>query len=160
VMNAVAVQTSIYTLIREQLDGNEVDPHVIAQNMIAVMSEEDMRAALIVALPDTIRGVIRGQRARAGANVGSERWGRVAGLQASGELALLRSRVFACGAWKFLGDCSRDDVADLAEQRAEEAKANAAASELFRRLRVSMGRYRVVVVRDLPGHVLNEVFDA
>ena len=150
---------SLSRLVRAALEGDEADPHRIAEDLIASMSLTDARAALAVTLPDYVAKAIHRTRRRGPApTTSSARWDNVAELHASGELTLLRIRVFALGEWKFLGDCTRDDVKDIAEQREAEAAANAAAAERFKRLRAAMGRKRAAVVSDLPADVLEGIF--
>lgn len=152
---------SLRSMVREALDSSdEADPHVIAEFIVAGLSVGQVRLALEKALPGFIREVVRSQRNHGGhPSPTSARWDNVAELQASGELTLLRVRVF-CGVWKFLGDCTRDDVKDLAERRETDAADLAAMAERFKALRSAMQRKRAATVADLPGDVLNEIFDA
>lgn len=50
----------------------------------------------------------------------------------------LAQRVFALGVWKQLGDCTLEDVLDLAAQRREVAAQNAAQAERFEALAARM----------------------
>lgn len=153
---------SLSALVRAALESDEPDPHRIAENVIASMSLADARMALAETLPNYVREIIRSQRRGRAATAppASQRWGNVAELHASGELTLLRVRVFALGQWKFLGDCTRDDVQAIADDRDAEAAANTAAADRFKRLRTAMGRKRAAVVSELPAAVLSEIFDA
>ena len=144
------------------LEGGEPDPHRIAEDLIARMDLADVRAALAETLPAYVAKRIhlrRNMPGRAQAPA-SARWKNVAELQASGELSLLRSRVFAAGAWKFLGDCTRDEIQDLSEARAVAAAQNAAAARRFEALGEAMRRRKADVVSDLPPAVLEEIFNA
>jgi hypothetical protein len=142
---------------------DETDPAVIATQMIATMSLADARMALAATLPGYVRNRITAQRTSpiaVGMPVGSARWDNVAQLHADGSLTLLRQRVFAQGSWKFLGDCSRDDVGDLVAVREADAQAVLAVAARYKNLRAAMDRRNAGVVSDLPGDVLNEIFDA
>ncbi len=150
---------SLSRLVRAALAGDEADPHAIAESLIASMSLADARLALAATLPDYVRKSITRSRGASPAPR-SAKWDNVAQLYASGELELLRLRVFASGAWKFLGDCSRDDVKDLAAQREAEAAANAAASARFKALGAAMTRRKASMVSDLPADVLKGIFNA
>lgn len=153
-------ELSLRSLVREALDNSdEADPHVIADSIASAMSLPEARLALRATLPALVREVIRTQRHRGGAvPPGSARWDNVAELQASGELTLLRARVF-CGEWKFLGDCTRADVDDVAARRATEAADLVAMAERFTNLSAAMKRKRAATVADLPGDVLSEIFN-
>ncbi len=157
---------SLRALVRAALEGDETDPHRIAEDLISAMSPSDAWQALASVMPAYVREVIREQRQRAVAPRGgagvttSSRWKNVAQLHAAGELTLLRARVFALGEWKFLGDCTRDDVMDIVEQRDAEATANAAAARRYSALRAAMTRREATLVSDLPADVLSEIFDA
>lgn len=157
---------SLFEVVRAALEGGEPDPYRVAADVIASLSLADARAALAATLPSYVRDVIRDQRrgrvrvASPAAAPTSARWDNVAELHASGELTLLRQRVFAQGAWKFLGDCTREDVQAIAEDRDVLAAENAAAADRYRRLRAAMGRRKATVVRDLPADVLTRIFDA
>lgn len=156
---SMATEFNLPDLVREALEGDEADPHVIADALVEEMSLDDLRAALALTLPDYVRMMNRRAR-RGGAAPRSRRWKRAAEHHADGTLALLRLRVFARGSWRFLGDCELEDVAALVEDRDAEALANAAAAERYRALRTAMIAAEARVVRDLPGEVLGAIFDA
>lgn len=59
--------------------------------------------------------------------------------------------------WKFLGDCTRADVAAIAAQRMEQAKANALVAKRYERLAAAMAHYDAATVADLPETVVIEV---
>lgn len=151
---------SLPSLVRAALQGDQPDPHRIAEDLIAAMSLADARGALAVTLPDYVRKIIHTQRQRGGPAPSSSKWTNVAQLHATGELALLRLRVFTQGTWKFLGDCTREDVTAVAEDRDAEAAANTAAAERFRALRKAMNRHKATVVRDVPADALERIFNA
>lgn len=156
----VEQEFSLSSLVRAALESDEADPHRIAEDLIAAMSLTDARIALAVTLPDYIRKSIARTRQHGVPITSSKRWDNVAELHASGELTLLRVRVFALGEWKFLGDCTRDDVQALADDRDAEAAANAAAAERFRRLLAAMKRGKAPVVSDVRPDLLRKIFDA
>jgi hypothetical protein len=153
---------SLAAVVQAALTGNDPDPHAIAADVAESLSLADVREALRTVLPYFVRKEMsRRQFSTAPAlRPGSARWDNVAELHAAGELTLLRARVFAHGAWKFLGDCTSEDVQDIAAQRQDAAARNIAAAERFEALRVAMGRRRATTVRDLPETVLTAIFDA
>lgn len=168
-MNAVlapvieAMEFSLRSRVREALESDEPDPRVIADNLLRELTSNEAAAALAATLPLYVRQVskdLRRSASRSHSSTVSTRWDNVAQLQEEGTLSLLRARVFTSGIWKFLGDCTRDDVTDIAEQRAQEAGDLQAAAERFRNLRVTMGRKHATIVSDLAPDVLTEIFDA
>lgn len=160
---AEAMEFSLRARVRESLESDEPDPHRIAEVLLRELSPAEAAAALAATLPAYVRMVARGMRHAAEHSPGamsSARWDSVAQLQEQGTLTLLRARVFASGAWKFLGDCTRDDVKDLAEQRTREAAELEAAADRFARLRTAMSRRKAAVVSELPTSVLEDIFNA
>jgi hypothetical protein len=153
---------SLADIVRDALaDSDEPDPARIADTVANSLPLAEARMALAFTLQDYVLRMIRIQRRRAvPVQPGTVRWDNVAELHGSGELSLLRSRVMAQGEWKFLGDCTRADVADIVAGREAEMAKAAASADRYRRLRAAMGRYKVDAVRDLPGATLNEIFDA
>jgi hypothetical protein len=167
-MNAVlapiveAMEFSLRSRVRESLEGDEPDPHKIAEILLQELTPSEAAAALAATLPSYVRLVAKEMRRSSvhSATTTSTRWDNVAQLQSEGTLTLLRARVFASGAWKFLGDCTRDDVTDIAAQRTQEAVDLEATAKRFRQLREAMGRKRVSIVSQLPTNILTEIFDA
>lgn len=167
-MNAVlapiveAMEFSLRSRVREALEGDEPDPHIISEILLQELTPGEAAAALTATLPSYVRQIAREMRKSAShsSSTTSTRWDNVAELQEQGTLTLLRARVFASGTWKFLGDCTRDDVTDIAEQRAQEAADLEEAAERFRKLRAVMGRKRAMIVSELPANALTEIFDA
>lgn len=77
---------------------------------------------------------------------------RVAAIRSNHE-KLLAQRVFARGEWKLLGDCTLQDVRDLAEQRRMVAARNEAVAERFEKLAARMDELGAATVRDLGAEV-------
>lgn len=64
-------------------------------------------------------------------------------------IAKLDQRVLANGQWKLLGDCTYDDVMDLAAQRHAVATRNALKAAEFEKLAAQMLEFGAKTVRDL-----------
>lgn len=173
-MTIAPVRINLSALIYAELqESSEADPHVIAEQLIAKLSEDDLREVVAVTLPAHVRRHIHSLRSRvsseasaassdapSGGGNRSARWEAIAAAYESGELDELRLRVFACGAWKFLGDCTREDVADIAEQHDVAVAQRANVARRYHALHAAMKRKRAKTVRDLPLDAVREIFHA
>lgn len=76
-------------------------------------------------------------------------------MGAARSLAWLRQRVSVSpGVYKFLGDCTADDLGVMADVRREHAKANAEAADRYERLAHLMRDAKAKKLADLPPDVL------
>ncbi len=62
------------------------------------------------------------------------------------------------GTMKFLGDCTRDDLAKVIEIRREQARRCEAKADFYEGLRRALARHRVEKVRELPEDVRARLF--
>lgn len=75
--------------------------------------------------------------------------------------SVLRERVHVgVGAadWKFLGDCDREDLGFIAEERRALAEANIVKAEQYEKLRALLDEHRAATVRELPEQALEDTF--
>lgn len=146
-------------LVREELATSPVaDPHVVAEHVAKQVPDEHLRDALRACLPEFVRiighGSVTTPRASGAprsAKCDDQAWYR----------GVLRRRVEVGQdgrEWKFLGECTLDDVLRAAEVRREMAAANAAAADQFDRLAGKMRTFRAATVADLDAGLLGEVF--
>lgn len=133
------------------------DPRVIAQEVLAVIPDEDLRECLGVALVQYVS--VRVTRNRMGVpvelptvparppavsskvNAIRDHWG-----------AFLAERVQVEGTWKRVADCTVSDVEALAQERREVAARNAAHAKRFEKLAREMQAQGAATVADFkPG---------
>lgn len=150
---------SLAAIVRELLDSSdEANPHALAADLLGSLSDDVLRAALLVCLPDYIAKQCHRASTRTPAQApGSARWDNVAAVASDG---LFRRRLWTPSGWKHLGDCSRADLLGIAEQRQELAEANAAAAENFTRLANAMKRDKAERVGDLPVERVRRLLNA
>lgn len=149
---------NVADLIRAKLAESDIaDPHVIAQEIADTLPEAELRAIVGRLLPDSVRKCIHAQRTPLPARgpTRSAKWAAIA--ERAEEIAIFRQRVCAGGVWKFLGDCTREDVEALVADYRKLAAENAAKASHFDALRRLMGRKKATVVSDLAPETVAEV---
>lgn len=126
VMAALA-RTEVRDAIRQKLDGtNEPDPHVIAQQLLDEIGEDELRDLVLTGLVTLVREQVRADRPPRVA-APSRKWDKVKeAVRRSPEVFSLRFQTEA--GWKLLGDFTKADavwcserysrIADAATQRA------------------------------------------
>ncbi len=147
---------NLRALVREVARTSLVaDPGLVAADVLARIADEDRAAALDQALRDVVREVFRDERNWT--RVGPPQVGvsaKVQGIRDHWQRAL-RDRInVAEGEWKFLGECTQDDLAFAAEQRREQASRLRAKAAQYDVLRNLLDEHGVKQVRDLPADVL------
>jgi hypothetical protein len=148
-------------LIREVCDNSTMtDPATIAKEVGRRIGRNQQRDALEQALPVVVQHVISRrqpiavpeQRAPT-----SNRSRKVASIRETWR-RMLRDRIAVgpeLGDWKFLGDCTADDLAYAAAIREEHARRNAARAQQLRDLADRLAEHGVTTVSDLPEPVLS-----
>lgn len=151
---SVAVSTAfdLRSLIREVLATSAAtDPRDLAREVAARVPVEHLRGALELALVEAVRVVSNRERhANREASVDpvrpSKKWSDASDLY----LKVLRQREYIStdGEWKFLGDCTKDDLTAAAQLRFEQASRNVAVAKKYEKLASAMSDGQTVA--DLP----------
>ncbi|GAA0200141.1 hypothetical protein [Glutamicibacter creatinolyticus] len=126
------------------------DPEDIALAVLDRTPDSELRAAYLQVLRGAVRTAIHMENMVASTvtPVVPNRSSRVAAIRES-HISYYDQRVFASGEWKMLGECTVDDVLDLAAQRREVAERNSAKAAEFEQLAARMTAAGVAVARDL-----------
>lgn len=140
----------------------ESDPYRITELLLEALTPKQKNLALLAALPNYVQRIARPSGVRSAGRISvkapSSKWDDVKTIR--GEIALLRASVFARGEWKFLGDCDRDDCADLAASREKRAADTQREAARYRELVTALKKRRARTVRDLPAEVVETIFNA
>lgn len=170
-------------LVREVCDTSVLtDPPALAKEVARRIDEGDLREALEQVLPVFVQHVVSRRRGDssdpptgqmntgtqpAGAGRGptripAQRSRKVAGIREAWRKHL-RDRI-AVGPdrsdWKFLGDCTRDDLGYASAIRRRHAETNAAAADRLDGLAELLAEHGVERVADLPDPMLAGALDA
>ena len=149
-------------LVREVCDTSTMtDPATLAKEVGRRIGRNQQAAALQQALPVVVQHIVSRHRGsfvpeqRSAAT--SNRSRKVASIRETWR-RMLRDRI-AVGPdisdWKFLGDCTVDDLAYAAAIREDHARRNAARAQQLRDLAELLDQHGVSTVGDLPEPVLS-----
>lgn len=178
---------SLRALIREKLqEGVEPSPAKIADALAEEVESRYLRLALSQALPYLVRDEIRklrhaafGRHSETRSDTGGKRVPPSDALVAAasgepveqptegakargGTLAFTIYQVpisFGPGHWKYLGDCTREEVLEGARHLAQRAAENQARADSYQRLAEHMEKAGVDVVRDVEPETLRSIVD-
>lgn len=144
-------------LIRDALASSEIaDPRELAATIANEIPDEALRDVTADLLADRVRVQAHiARRAPLRTRSSSARWLAVA--ERAEDIAIFRVRVCPAGVWKFLGDCTPDDVEALASAHREQAVANDRRAQAYKALRDLMDRKRSTTVRQLPPASVTEI---
>ena len=121
--------TDLNDRIRATLDLREIaDPYVVATYVLNALGPSEYREAFAICLPAQVKSVIHSRRSRTFKRMPSLREKASVNealpgfyvpslavvLERIQRLGLLDERVFVGGGWAFLGDCTSDDLRELA----------------------------------------------
>lgn len=146
-------------LVADELATSAVaDPAVVADHVLKQVPDEHLRDALATCLPGWVSRVAHRplNRSASASKLGRSRkcddqaWYR----------GILRRRLEVGQdgrEWKFLGDCTRDDVLRAAQVRRDQAAANLAVAAQLEKLAEKMRVFRASTVADLDAGLLAEV---
>jgi hypothetical protein len=148
----------------------EPSPHVVAARIVDKLAgdADALRIALSLAAPGWVASLIRRPHmVRSGAPVayvdgeGHRRASaKTAGL-VDWYLTRLRASVnVGTGQWKRLADCTPDDLRYMATVRYQQAKANEAAAERYRKLGLACQEKGVAIVAELPAEIGKAILSA
>lgn len=148
---------SLRALIREVGRTSLVaDPGLLADDVYRRIPAEDRDAALQQALRQSVRQVMSEERMQtqitAPSSPGTS--AKVQGIRDHWQRALRDRLNVGEGVWKFLADCTAEDLIFAAEQRREQASRNRAKAAQFDTLRQQLDEHGVDRVGDLPANVL------
>lgn len=160
----MAERPSFYSIVADVMAScPNPHPRVVADAVIVALPksryEEALRESLWLYVrqvssashtnPDSSHAVPAGGRPHSETSAGAGRMG------AAVSLAWLRKSVSVSeGVYKFLGDCTADDLDVLAEVRRAHAKSNAEAADRYERLASLMREARAATLGALPVDVL------
>jgi len=155
--------------IKAILSGTSLtDPGDVADKVAESVPVKALRAALRVTLRAYVRQIMAEERTLSAPNFGSGQAERdnqghpaAAGFSWKGRAIRdgwqrqLDARVHVGdSAWKFLGDCTYDDLQALSAEREKHAQKNAAWARHYRFLASLLTEHDAATVRDLPAEVL------
>ncbi len=157
-MTVVATDFDLLALIHEERENNpSPDPHVIAAAVLAQVPDDHLRDALAYCLPAVVR--LSGPRLSGSATpLGAPTRSRKVDLQ-KWYFATLNKPLEVGDderEWKFLRDCTRDDVLRAAAYRRNLAAANLVQAERLETLAEKMRVHRAVTAADLDAGLLAE----
>lgn len=153
---------NLCALVREVCDeSDQTDPTMLAKEVNQRIRRADRDAALEQALGAVLWQFVSRHRSSVGPSqpaVGSGgRSSKVAGIR--GLARALRDRV-SVGSdpsdWKFLGDCTAEDLAYAAGLREEHARRVMARADQYRRLAELLAEHDATTVHELPAEVLGD----
>jgi len=125
------------------------DPDAIADEVLVRTPRSGLRTAYRLLLRRAALDAIRFANMSAGEPRRTpNRSSKVAAIR-DRHIDYFAQRVYANGEWKMLGDCTPEDVLDLAAQRREVAARNAAKAEEYEALHARMVAVGVARARDL-----------
>lgn len=104
--------------------------------------------------PDAHPVVVGGEQAKP--RVRSSRSAKVRAIREAWQ-ARLRDRYSIGRSWKFLGDCTFDDLMAAASERRDLAKSNSAIAEELERYAQAVQQHKAAHLRDLPADVLRDL---
>lgn len=130
------------------IDTRETDPDVIADLIFKATPKRDIPALYRQQLRDVALDAIRFTRMNNPEPTTPQQSSRLTAIRER-HVAELDQRVYANGEWKLLGDCTVEDVLDLAAQRHEIAARNTAKAAEFEKLAARMAEFGARTVRDL-----------
>lgn len=151
-------------LIRDEIASSAVaDPAVIAEHVAKRVPTAHVRAALALALHDMVRVAVVKQRYETHRAVERAAVGRGSKWDDAGEMyrAILGQRIEVGGEdreWKFLGDCTRDDLLQAVSTREEQAKGLIMASRRYKAIADLLERHAKDQVSELPLDEVAAVF--
>lgn len=165
-MTATTTTLNLRDFIRETAEQlNTPDPHIVAATVADSLPEDVLREALRLTLPTYARDVMRlrgtGSEMSHPASRNRSRAGR-SSANAIGrvyrELIVKSVKLGEDGEWKFLADCTPDDLHAGAEYRLQMARFNEQAAERLGMLALAFSDYpEAKVVADLPEVVVVQV---
>lgn len=148
----------VRAMIRQIVQASsDPDPARVAEEVLAAMPESLRADALRVALPVLVRQMVSSAR-----SMSHRQWfeyKKRPNREAAWRRQVLRTRLALSTDerhWKFLGECSRDDVLAASAIRRDQAASNIAKAERLERLAEKMRVHRSKVVEDLDALLLAE----
>lgn len=163
-MNGIQSVEDLRALIRDIADGApEPEPSVVTDKVLGQLSAVERRVALAACLPGYVSDLLRRDAALARhrppvtVEQGGQRFAsrRVAAVRAD----VLRTRFYTGVAWKWLGECTADDLDGAAGQRDEAAAALRAEADRWRALAAFMRGQRLATVAAVPSVDLERFLD-
>lgn len=135
--------------------GSEPDPGRVAAQVIAGLSDADLRIALAVTLPDYIRNVAGSMAVRA--RKPQPRTLTTPQRIASWYASILASRTYTGSEWKFLRDCTADDLHGAAAERYRAATATKSEADRLTTLADLLEELGAETVAEVPEPELRRV---
>lgn len=141
------------------------DPHEIASDVLKQIPEDELYGVVELLLPRYVNDMMRAHRSSAqkrkrskkGKETTSARWARTE-HEDWDEIFFASVNVPGTGR-KFFGDCTRDDIAAIANDYFDAASENQAKGESYSEIFEAMKRRRVDLVSELPADLVREAFD-
>lgn len=159
-MTATATGFSLRLRIRQIVENSETaDPKVIADEVLASISTEEAVAALTECLPEYVRVVVQSDGRRRAPAAGLGRSWKTEAAKAYAQ-KILRQRVDVSGVgvgWKFLAECTSDDLDAVASNRRKQADELVSTAAWFEKIAALLDEHSVETVKDLPEAVLSSL---
>lgn len=144
----------------------DANPHIVAKEILDAIPRGCYRDALAETLPDFVRHAARSVRPAPPEHSSGDRYDSAAPLAAAPEVSP-KARAFANrrialsmdgNEWKFLTECTADDLDAAAAMRRTMATANLAVAQKFETLAETLRSQGCETVGDLPDDVIGEAF--
>lgn len=161
-VEVAAVPTNVRERVKALMASSDInDPREMAEVVLEDMREDELRAALAETLPGYVRVCFHQYQVPQrepeskpasnthGSTASGSRWDHITAVHSR--------RVCPAGQWKTLGDCVRDDILALAEQRRSQAAFNTAVADGFEELARRMAARGARRVSDIPVAEIPEV---
>lgn len=133
-------------------------PHLVAQEVANEVPDHLLRKTLATALIAIVGDSIRSQRNHQINSNGSSKWKGVAEDIESGVVDFLRLNVF-CGEWKFMGECTADDLDYKVDELNEEALELQDTAERYQKIANKMRQKKLTTVSDLPKKEIAKILE-
>lgn len=145
-------------------------PDVVAKEVLAEISEAELKSALAQAMPIVVQAVLSRSRgpifvpgAQEAGDTQSQsgtvayRSRKVAAIREAWRLQLKERLRVAPRTYKFFGDCDADDLDAAATLRESHARATLENATRLREIAALLATHNVTTVRDLPDSILGDV---
>jgi hypothetical protein len=143
-------------LILDEIETSAVaDPIVIAEHVAKQVPTKYLREALALALRETVRTTISGERVKVQHQAERAAAGKSTKWADAGEMykELLGQRVEVGGEdreWKFLGDCTRDDLLNAVGFRKKQAQSLIVSARRYEAIAQLLDKHGMARVSELP----------
>lgn len=159
-MTAKASDFSLRLRIKQLMDeSTTADPKVIAATVLESITTREMGQAFAECLPEYVRIVVVSEGRRKAPSAGPGKSWKVEAAKAYAQ-KILRQRVDVSGigtGWKFLAECTSDDLDSVATHRRKQADELVNTAGWYEKIAALLDEHSAETVKDLPESVLSAI---